>query len=216
MGNKRKPAFFLANRTHCLEMSYTERSAYNEATLARLTKKCNKLRNELVEHLVRMRVKYDVINNTYIRIFPDAEICDIRQFVVSFHPIYFNWPQIVSGRLRLNFMKIRDVQSSPTAFRLGRVGILEPTYGFDTLSLAKDLRDMRKEFIAKRKARNAQRKIVAKSSQLAQKFEANIPVDLVKKFGIYTRAGQLDPKKFELELTYTVTADEAKKILEGL
>lgn len=211
MGNKRKPAYILANRDHMMAMDYANRQEYSDNLLVPLHAKCSKLTKELIAHLTRMRVKHDA-NSDGISVFPDADGWELRNMRVSFTPMFFNWPEVPNGRLRLSFFKAQE-SASPTWFRVRKVSPLEPKYGFDTLALAKELQALRKEFISKRKAKNIDADNRMKSRRLANQVNtADLPDNIIAS----TSGTCTDPARFELKVYYTVTPEEAEAILSPL
>lgn len=212
MGLKRKPAYILADRRHFEAMEYANRREYTAKALIPLKTKCAKLAKELRAHLTRMRVKFED-HSDGICIFPDAPGWDLRASRVSFNPMFFSWPEVPNGRLRLSFFKSLNMES-PRLYRVKKVSVLEPVYGFDTLALAKDLRDLRRGFVSWRKARNLDDENRMKSRRLADQLNIN---DLQENVIVSTSGTCTDPEKFEVKIIHiAVTPEEAEAIVAPL
>ena len=213
MGNKRKPAFVLANREYFAAMDYDELRKYRERVLVKLNKKADKLLKELVVHLVRMRVKHTV-RDKEVFVFADADNWELRSKAVSFTPMFFSYPNVPNNRIRASFLKNLNSEKNTTWCRLKKVGILEPTYGFNTLAMAKELRDLRNLHLSKRKLAKIQANNINKSRALAKKLV--IPKTKESQFSIYASYSDEHADKFELQITHLVTLAEAQAILKTL
>lgn len=217
MGGKPKPAFILTDRDAVAAMTYEQQTAYNKRVTAELKTKADELIGEISCHLTHMRVKHEVLETQAgrpITLFP-GEIFDLREKTVQIQPARYSYPPVPTGQLRL--MTLRRWQASilsPTLFRVSRTPVLEPVGGFNTLKIAKELRDLRRDFLATKKLKREAEKAHTMSRKLAESLE--IPEGLGTKYQIETYPCRDDPERFKLEVTYNVTLKEAQEILERL